>query len=242
MTIGEYELSYMIKRAGHRSILFIHGLGCSKDSFLPAFEGAFFPEEYTLLAYDLLGHGSSSKPQNFSYTLEEQSALLTRLLDGLGIEEVTIVAHSMGSVIALLLAENRAGVDIFFCLEGNLVPEDCKISLRVSSLKETDFVSKIFPMAPLKFRCRGLVTEAATAPEAFYRSAKSLVRLSCEGSLLVRYKKLPTRKAYIFGEENRDMPVLDKLGEVDVVKIAGCGHFMMMDNPRDTYSEIARRL
>lgn len=242
MLIDKHELAYNLKSGGDKSILFIHGLGCSKDSFRHAFEGDYFPGEYTLLAPDMLGHGDSSKPNDFSYALEEQSSLIAELCQRLELRNPNIVAHSMGGAVALLLIGMLKQVNSFFCLEGNLVPEDCKISKRVSLLREKDFVNKFFPMAPLKFRCKGLASEAVTSPEAYYRSSKALVHLCEMGHLLEEFNNLPSKKTYIYGEENRKIKVLSKLGKQDVVQIRRCGHFMMMDNPKDTYEAIAKRV
>ncbi len=93
MRIGNYELSYQIRRGGEHYILFLHGLGCSKETFQEAFDSAYFSEKYTLLAIDFLGHGDSSKPDNFSYKLEEQSDLIFELLQNLNPKYLNIVAH-----------------------------------------------------------------------------------------------------------------------------------------------------
>ena len=236
------EISYLIRKGGDQHVLFIHGVGCSKESFIAAFEGNFFKDEYSLLAPDLLGHGNSSKPKDFSYTLEKQSNLVAELLKELEFTNLHIVAHSMGGAIALLLIDKLREVNSFFCLEGNLVPEDCKISRIIASFEEKEFVNNLFLLAPSQFCCRGLVSYPAASPEAFYRSSKSVVYWSFEGDLLEKYKNLVINKAYFYGEENSTMPILSKLTEQDVVQINGCGHFMMLDNPKDTYNEIIKRL
>lgn len=242
ITIGDKELAYNVKEGGNQIILFVHGLGCSKETFRNAFEGSFFSTEYTLVAPDLLGHGDSSKPKEFSYALEEQANVLLELLRGLKYQKLNIIAHSMGGVIALLLIEELKKVNAFFCLEGNLSPEDCTISLRVALLEETDFLNKFFPMAPLNFRCRGLPSDPVTSPEAYYRSSKSLVNFSFNEFLLERYTALQVKKVYFYGEESKGKPILEKLRDLETVQIDRCGHFMMMDNPESTYKEIARRL
>jgi pimeloyl-ACP methyl ester carboxylesterase len=229
ITIGDNELACKVKEGGNQCLLFVHGLGCSKETFRNAFEGSFFSTEYTLVAPDLLGHGESSKPKEFSYALEEQANVLVQLLRGLKYQKLSIIAHSMGGVIALLLIEELKKVNAFFCLEGNLSPEDCTMSLRVSLLEEKDFLNKFFPLAPLNFRCRGLASDPIT-------------NFSFNEFLLERYTALPVKKVYIYGEESREKPILKKLGDLETVQIDKCGHFMMMDNPESTYKEIARRL
>ena len=242
MRIGNYDLSYQIRNGGDRCVLFIHGLGCSSDSFKHAFDENYFSEDFTLLAPDLLGHGNSSKPEDSSYALEKQCDLVLELVQKLNIKSLNIVAHSMGNVVALLLIEKLNNVHSIFCLEGNLAPEDCQISQKVSSLEETNFVNKIYPMTPLTFACKGLPLEKVTSPIAFYRSAKSLVHWSTHGGLLEKYINLSIQKTYVYGEENKEINILKKLQNTDLLKINGSGHFMMMDNPTETYKGIADRL
>ncbi len=238
MRIGNHDISYQLRAGGDNCILFIHGLGCSKDSFSHAFMKGYFSDKYTLLASDLLGHGDSSRPEDLSYTLEEQCNFIYKLIQKLDPKCLNIIAHSMGSVVAMLLMEKLNNVRSFFCLEGNLIPEDCHISLKVSSIEEMKFVNKIYPIAPLTFACKGSSTEKLANPIAFYRSAKSLVNWSFHGDLLKKYKNISIRKVYIYGEKNKQITILNKLKNLDVVQINGAGHFMMIDNPKDTYRTI----
>lgn len=240
--LAEYQLSYLFREGGDQCILFIHGLGCSKESFSDAFDGHYFPDEYTLIAPDLLGHGDSSSPDNFSYKLEEQADLLSALLKSLGLFNPNIVAHSMGGVIALLLIDRLDQVSSYFSLEGNLIAEDCNISKKVSLIDEGKFVNNYFSIAPLNFRCRGYESDPPASPLAFHRSASSLVQWSFHGDLLRKFNDLTIKKSYIYGEENKKISLLNMLDDTDLIRIKGCGHFMMMDNPTDTYLEIYNQL
>ena len=240
--VGDFDISCLYKISGDECILFIHGLGCSKDSFIDAFYGEWFTGELSLLAVDLVGHGQSSKPGGFSYELEQQVAVIVDLLKSLDIKTLHIVAHSMGGGIALLAMRSLNQVKSFFSLEGNLVAEDCTLSKRVVSMSESKFVNELYPLAPQKFRCRGLPTDPDPSPVAVYRSAKSLIYWSTEGNLLEEFSRLSFPKYYFYGEYNQNIPVLSRLQSFDTVKIPGCGHFMMLDNPHVTYNEIRNRI
>ena len=63
-----FELSSTFREGGEDLLLFVHGLGCSKEAFLPAWEEERL-KEYSLLAFDLVGFGEPSKPEDFSYTV-----------------------------------------------------------------------------------------------------------------------------------------------------------------------------
>ncbi len=59
---------------------------------------------YRVIALDLPGHGYSSRPENFAYTVEEQAKVLELFMDAINIESAHIMAFSMGSAYALQLA------------------------------------------------------------------------------------------------------------------------------------------
>lgn len=56
------------------------------------------------IAPDLLGFGHSERPLNFPYTPEAHSAVIRRVVEGLGLTRFTLVVHDFGGPIALPLA------------------------------------------------------------------------------------------------------------------------------------------
>lgn len=82
-------------------ILHIHGWRGSKRYF----EGA--PPRlpgYRHIALDLLGFGDSSKPARFGYRPQDHARVVRDAMGKLGVEEATVVGHSMGGAVALALA------------------------------------------------------------------------------------------------------------------------------------------
>jgi (E)-2-((N-methylformamido)methylene)succinate hydrolase len=80
-----------------RHVTLIHGVG----SHLQSWDGVVtaLREEFTLLRYDLRGHGKSGKPPG-PYTLDDYIADLAALLDALEVEQTTLVGFSFGGMIA----------------------------------------------------------------------------------------------------------------------------------------------
>ena len=235
------KISANIREGTSGDILLIHGLGCSKESFDKVFEGKWF-EGQRLIAPDLLGFGNSSKPQEYSYTMAQHARCLHGLLNKLKVTNPVIIAHSMGGAIGLLLIEMLSSVKYFFCLEGNLLDEDCTISKEVASQSEDDFIVNSYNVNPIKYRCRQLDSEPDSSPIGYYRSSVSLVEKSESGELLAKFKELSYPKTYIYGYENRNTKAVRALEGYDVVEIENCGHFMLNDNPNRTYSVIEDRL
>ena len=81
-------------------LVLLHGLGEGAASW-----AAVVPrlaERHRVLALDLRGHGASDWPG--SYALERMRDDVVGVLDALGLGEVVLVGHSMGGVVAYLVA------------------------------------------------------------------------------------------------------------------------------------------
>ena len=59
---------------------------------------------YRVIAPDQIGFCKSTKPSHYQYTLQQLAANTRALLASLGIEQVTIVAHSMGGMLGMRYA------------------------------------------------------------------------------------------------------------------------------------------
>ncbi|MEL6423278.1 MAG: alpha/beta hydrolase [Pseudomonadota bacterium] len=82
------------------TLLLIHGLGLTRDSWLPLIDCV---EGANIVAYDLLGHGDSPPPPN-ELSLDDLADQAHGLLHELGAGPVHVIGHSMGALIALELA------------------------------------------------------------------------------------------------------------------------------------------
>jgi pimeloyl-ACP methyl ester carboxylesterase len=101
-TIDGYTL-HVLEVGRGPAVLLLHGFAGSADDWRPT--GAWLAQRgYRALAVDSLGFGRSDKPGDAPYSLELTANLYAGLLDRLGIGQVTVVAHSMGSKYALTLA------------------------------------------------------------------------------------------------------------------------------------------
>lgn len=92
-----HELSYIDSGTGP-VVLFIHGILGSQRQWSHLVET--MDDDHRLLVPDLFGHGDSAKPMG-DYSLSSHAATMRDLLDHLGIEQVTLVGHSLGGGIAM---------------------------------------------------------------------------------------------------------------------------------------------
>jgi pimeloyl-ACP methyl ester carboxylesterase len=98
------RLFYTNEGAGDPPLLFVHGWCCDSTHWrrqLPAFR-----RDHRVVAVDLRGHGSSSKPEQ-DYTMDAFCQDLEWLIGKLGLRRPVVIGHSMGGVIALRLAGRR---------------------------------------------------------------------------------------------------------------------------------------
>lgn len=244
------ELSTKFRKGNNELIVFIHGIGCTKDSFEYIWEAPEF-KNYSLLTFDLVGFGNSSKPLDFSYDMEEQAEICKLLLKQFQYETLHIVAHSMGGAIGLLLVEKiKDKLTSYINVEGNLVGADCGIFSRKTihySLEE--FQNKIFnEMIVSNKLSREYSTKLWSEmlekchPLAFYKSSKSLVEWSDSNKLLDIFINLKASRKYIYGDKNSQMDVLDMLKDIEKISISNSGHFVMNDNPHEFYKKLYKCL
>ncbi len=238
---SHYEVSTAFRKRGGELLLLLHGLGCSKESF----RDIWFRDEfsnYSIISLDFLGFGDSSKPDKFSYKMEDQASVCAEVLKEISSKQVHIVAHSMGGAIGLLLPSALLNSALTFAnLEGNLISKDCGIvSRKTISVSFQKFENELLP--DLRALSKSLGEERffldSALPLGFYKSAESLVRWSDSGDLLSRFKNLRCRKSYFYGEKNSNLDVLHRLNTIEKVMIGRSGHFMMNDNPEEFYSRL----
>jgi pimeloyl-ACP methyl ester carboxylesterase len=79
-------------------ILFVHGVGLNADVWAP--QMAAFGAVRRTIAYDMWGHGGSDLPPE-NAVLADYVGQLHGLLEALGIEQATVVGHSMGALVAI---------------------------------------------------------------------------------------------------------------------------------------------
>ncbi|NHJ46979.1 MAG: alpha/beta hydrolase [Asgard group archaeon] len=242
------KISYILSDgAKNITVVFIHGLGSSKFDFLHSFDYEKLCA-YNLLVVDMVGHGNSSTPEDFSYTIDDQANVLLKLIEHLSLpEDIMVVGHSMAGPVAIKLAElleNRAIGMIY--VEGNLDENDCFLSNNiVTSYTFEDWLRDGFET---------FVDMLKQDPESFYYvsnfqkagalttylSSLSVVKESTEGKLLERLMALSIPVLVIFGENNKGkFTSEEKLAEkFPIVYIPQSSHDMMHENPDKFYDTI----
>lgn len=92
--------SYLATGQGQPVVL-IHGVGLNKEMWGGQVVG--LATQYRVIAYDMLGHGDSPRPEPGTELLGYADQL-RELLDHLGLTQVTVIGFSMGGLVARAFA------------------------------------------------------------------------------------------------------------------------------------------
>jgi pimeloyl-ACP methyl ester carboxylesterase len=240
----EYRLSASFREAGEDLLVFVHGLGSSKNNWRDAWASRDLREK-SLLAFDLIGFGHSPRSSGLDFTLEDYAELLAGVIDAYAVRNIYVVAHSMGGTIALLLPQRTlTRIKNLILIEPRLKNSSCGFAAEAALGDYRQFESELFP----RYRQRMSGNRRATSdldladPQAVYDSGRSLVRWTRHDEMLDRFQRAPCPKAFVYGGLNTH---LEELGAVDdrlKFEIPGAGHFAMHDEPALFYRQLGALL
>ncbi|OMC34875.1 hypothetical protein A5740_08760 [Mycobacterium sp. GA-1841] len=130
-TIHGYRRAFRVAGSGP-AILLIHGIGDNSTTWHSV--QSTLAQRFTVIAPDLLGHGSSDKPRA-DYSVAAYANGMRDLLSVLDIDRVTVVGHSLGGGVAMQFAYQFPQlVDRLILVGAGGVTKDVNAALRVASL------------------------------------------------------------------------------------------------------------
>lgn len=110
----DLELAYMDvspKEPNGQTVVLLHGKNFSGAYWEPTVQ-VLVDAGYRVVVPDQIGFGKSSKPEHFQYSFHALAQSTRSLLDHLEVEQVSVVGHSMGGMLATrfaLLYPERVG-------------------------------------------------------------------------------------------------------------------------------------
>ncbi|GGC62978.1 alpha/beta fold hydrolase [Marinobacter halophilus] len=104
LTVGELDIAYLRSKdtVDGDTVVLIHGFGANKDNWTRLAKE--LKGEFNIYAFDLPGHGDSSKPLDIGYRFEDQVRYLNQIFAELGITRAHMMGNSMGGAITALYA------------------------------------------------------------------------------------------------------------------------------------------
>lgn len=229
-------------------VLFVHGLGCASSFDYPRAAASEHLAGHRRILVDLLGFGYSDKPAGGDFSLARHADTLAALVRSLKLKRLTIVGHSMGGAVAILLADRiRDRVKALVLTEANLDAGGGFFSRKIAAFSPADYEASGHGRITAEARDGGNLTWAATlgasSPRAVHAGASDLVRGQTPSWRELLYS-FPFPKTYLFGENSLpdpDQAVLAQNG-VTVGVIPGAGHNLAHENPEGLARAVAEVL
>lgn len=223
VAVGQAQVAYQVAGSGPPLVL-IHGLSGSTRWWVHNVN--VFAAHFTVYSIDLIGFGDS---RGHPFVLCEAANYLVQWMELLGIDQPSIIAHSMGGLIAAdLAAEHPEALNKLVLVDAATLPFD------YGYMQHAVGLTRAINHLPLSF-WPVLATDALRAgPITLFKAAHELLHTDIRRKL-VRIKA-PT--LVIWGEHDTVVPLrLGKQIELflprsKLVVISRAGHNPMWDRPQ----------
>ncbi|TFG04200.1 alpha/beta hydrolase [Candidatus Thorarchaeota archaeon] len=251
-------IAYYSYRNSNQSLvnLYIPGLGDDRTWF-PKHFAEYALDRFSWIVPDLLGHGDSSKSNDIeAYTMEQQAKYLAGILERERVEEVSILAHSMGGAIAVSLIErltSQTGTGakprLLFYLEGNLDAGDAFFSSQFAQMPFVEFereFESIYRRIQADLEDESMTDYAhafrRAGPFTIWASSRDLAPISVKGDLLKRLQAhLDFPCYFVYGEKNKGRLSSEDLvrdENLPLIYIPDAGHGLHTENPSYFWSVV----
>ncbi len=209
MDVGDVSLGYrVVGEPGGQPVVLLHGLGDSGPDWAPVVEG--LAAAFRVFVVDLRGHGDSDRPGDYSFELMRDDVL--GFLAAMRLERVALVGHSMGAVVAVLVAQAAPERVTHLVLEDATVP-------RPGDLYRPPLAAPDEP-APFDFAVVNAIRAQLTDPDPSWWDGTDSVKAP---TLIVDGASSDDRQAFLAASAAR-MP------DAQLVTIAA-GHYVHRDQP-----------
>ncbi len=215
-----------LQRGKGKDLVFLHGYGANKESFLPQIN--YFSQFYRVTAFDFWGFGQS-EDISFAWSVDDYAQKTRQFLQETGVIRPHVVAHSFGARVAVKMASKDAAVFDKMVLTGAagiILNRGISYKIKVASYR---FVKKIFPAYAEKH-----------FGSAEYKSLSPVMRESYKKIVNEDLKEvargIENSVLLLYGERDKTTPV--KAGKIYAAAIKNsrlavlpkCGHFAFLDD------------
>jgi len=105
---GEDESIFYTDEGDGAAVIALHGWSCDGGDW--NWLAADLVADHRVIVPDLRGHGASTHRHGRQYTPRAFAADTLRLIESLGLRDVIIVGHSLGTIVASVLAADHPGL------------------------------------------------------------------------------------------------------------------------------------
>lgn len=240
------KVHYKVCGEGNITLMFVHGFGCDLNVWDEQYKG-FCNDTIRMIFVDLPGYGCSEKPDT-AYTLHFFADALRRVADTVGVRNMVLVGHSLGTPVCRQLvfdypiyASALCDIDGVYCFynTGNRAAYDKQINSFVEMFHgdqcktniEAFVLSLQGPFTPTEILDYALSTMPNTPEQVAYSTMKNLVDPDYWTGEKINIPTLIicTRNSGI-PQNNRQL--MDELyNNATYLEFDNTGHFIMMEDP-----------
>ncbi|MEV6953199.1 alpha/beta hydrolase [Streptomyces sp. NPDC051183] len=217
--------------------VYLHGLGSTSPAYFAASAVHPLLAGRRSLLVDLLGHGHSDRPEDFSYTLEAHADALASALEQAGAGGAELIAHSMGGAVAVVLADRHPHlVSRLVLVDANLDPvphtPGTAGSSGLATYTEEEFLAGGWTEVRDRVGAHWWSTMRLAGRVALHRTAVHLAA-GTQPTMRELLLELKIPRSYLFPAEDGHFPGTEALeaSGVMVLAVPDCGHNIMLDNP-----------
>ncbi len=255
---------YFRQYGSGKPVLLLHGIGVTSFTWRYVVEPLSRNKKVILV--DLKGFGRSPKPFDDRYSISDQARIVARFIKSQKLQDLSIVGHSLGGGVALLLASSEVGVREavsrlvlidsagyrqhlpFFLrtlrtplvnrLALTLLPDEFNVK---TALKAAYFDDAKISTEQLSEYARDLRTPEGRT--ALIRSAEQLFPKQLK-SITSRYKDILVPVLIIWGAQDRVIPLrvakqlATAIPNSRITVIENCGHMPQEETPEKILDEL----
>lgn len=136
--------THFIEKGKGIPVILIHGVGLDNSIF--RYQIDFLSKYFRVIAYDMIGHGKSEKPEG-KYELVDYAEQLKNLMENLNIEKANIVGFSMGAMVsqlfAILYPEKVLSLSLLSAVANRDNSQQQNVLKRVKQVKDNGHLSTV---------------------------------------------------------------------------------------------------
>ncbi|HPJ92944.1 MAG TPA: alpha/beta hydrolase [Deltaproteobacteria bacterium] len=253
VTIDGQTIAYLERPGSGEVIVLVHGFGANKDNWVRFVR--YIPAPYRVLAFDMPGHGDSSKLKDKTYSIDFMADSLHEAVTTLELERFHIAGNSMGGYISMLYTARNPDqvitmnlIDAAGLISETPQPSDLQLALERGESPLTPETNEEFiellgyafhekPFIP--WPITSVLAERAVASSAFTKKMWKDFHTNSTDIVPV-LPKLDLPVLVIWGDKDRILHVstTEVLGrclpDVETIIMKDCGHMPMLERPKET--------
>lgn len=214
-------------------VLLLHGWGGSLNSFR-GLENFLKENGYSVINLDFPGFGNSDLPRE-DFALEDYKKIVVEMLEFLELDKVSIVAHSFGGRVALLLASSTTFVDKLVLVDSAGIKPKFSLN-KFFKQKRYNFLKFLAKKGIIK---RDLSKFGSEDYRALPNQMKPVFVRIISQDLTNCLDKIKCPTLIIWGEKDSSTPLYmakkmhKKIADSGLVVFKNAGHFSYLDYHND---------